>query len=208
LTKIYAWFGVGALVSAVIFAAELRNTSEGGFPREANLPLYAWPESIEPKAGQDPAPEPLGLATAPEPVALVMTPFALNATPEAIFLADSADTGDTLPYPFEDTDEGDIFQPDPHAFNLGAPAAVQQTVTYDPVTGQYTVTQQVDGTPYRPPTYYSFEEFIEAESQKSLQQYWQERSQGESLLSGGGWQRVFLPPFWRLQCGHPPFGQH
>jgi len=186
LTKIYAWFGVGALVSAVIFAAELRNTSEGGFPREANLPLYAWPESIEPKAGQDPAPEPLGLATAPEPVALVMTPFALNATPEAIFLADSADTGDTLPYPFEDTDEGDIFQPDPHAFNLGAPAAVQQTVTYDPVTGQYTVTQQVDGTPYRPPTYYSFEEFIEAESQKSLQQYWQERSQGESLLSGGG----------------------
>ena len=179
MTKLYALFGVGALVSVVVLSTELRNTSKGGFNKETSMPLYAW---SEPEASLDPiAPDPIANPIAP--------PSRLVAPPSPGFApvdSGSGDEGDELPYPFEDSEEGDLFEPENNAFNLDLPPVVQQEVIYDPVTGEYIVTQEIDGTPYRDPTYYTFDEFIEAESRKSLEDYWRERSQGDALLSGGG----------------------
>jgi cell surface protein SprA len=107
---------------------------------------------------------------------------------------DSADTGggggglnDSLPYPFDDREGDHLFGEDnEHAFDLGDPSGVQQTVTWNPETGEYEISEQIGGLEYRDPAYYSFDEFIERESRKSLEDYWQERSQGDQLLSGGG----------------------
>jgi cell surface protein SprA len=166
-TKVYALFGAAALFSAVFFAAGLPgNPIAPGFRKETSPPLYAWTEPANPSAP----------ATPSAPV----TPLA------AVDSADAETQPDPLPYPFKDNQEGDPFGSDPNAFDLSDPSSLQQNVTYDPVTGQYTVIQQIGDVPYRDPSYYSFDEFLQREAEKSLQDYWQERAQGNSLLSGGG----------------------
>ncbi len=191
MTKLYALFGVGALVGAVVWATELRSTSRADFPEKSGMPLYAWAEPLSLEESAESSADRSAASKSPGTSDYGVKKFSeaanrlFNAAPFPLDSAD-ADSGVDLPYPISDTQEGDFFEPDNNAFDLGNPDAIQQTVVYDPVTGQYVVQQQIGGVDYRDPSYYSFEEFLEAESQRSLEDYWRERSQGNSLLSGGG----------------------
>jgi cell surface protein SprA len=98
---------------------------------------------------------------------------------------DSVNFNDSLPYPFEDSDLPDFFDNDEHSFDMDGAGGIETSVSYDPVTGEYVVTESIGGQPYRTSSY-SFDEFLERESQKSLQEYWQERSQAGSLFTGSG----------------------
>ncbi|MFT7588129.1 MAG: cell surface protein SprA, partial [Limisphaerales bacterium] len=93
---------------------------------------------------------------------------------------------DSLQYPFDDKESSSTPGGDEHAFDLDDPSGVQTNVVYDPETDQYVVEESFGGDPYRDPSYYSFEDFLEEESKKSLADYWKERSQGLGIIAGSG----------------------
>ncbi len=97
-------------------------------------------------------------------------------------ISDSSD----LIYPLEDHQGDFISNPNDNPFDFDDPSAVEQEVEYDPVTGTYTVTETIGGVPYRYPTTYTFDEFLEMSKDKSLTDYWQEKSSNSSLTSGSG----------------------
>ena len=100
---------------------------------------------------------------------------------------DTPGTGeDSLVYPFEDESGTGFFEDDEHAFDLTDPSSISTDVTYDPETGEYQVNQNVGEDPYRDPETYTFEEFLERESQKSLEDYWLERARGRDIIEGQG----------------------
>lgn len=81
-----------------------------------------------------------------------------------------ASVQDTLP-PLEDRYEDFISNPTNNPFDLSDPSAVEQTIEYDPATGQYIVTERIGETLFRPPTYISFEEYMEITRQRDQKRY-------------------------------------
>lgn len=192
LSKLSAFIGAGALIGLWGFSTWLGAPVSPAERTAFQPPLYAYqaPDPVQP----DPALEKAFAGPA--------NTLPINNNIQPAVPVDSGDeTGgsgsgtsgggtnwnDSLPYPFDDRD-GDHFgdENDNHAFDLGMPGGVNQNVIWNPETGQYEVTETIGDDPYRDPAYYDFDDFLELESQKSLQDYWQERSQGDQLLSGGG----------------------
>ncbi|MDX1666021.1 MAG: cell surface protein SprA, partial [Saprospiraceae bacterium] len=56
-------------------------------------------------------------------------------------------------------------------FDLKDPAAVEQTVEYDPETGQYILTETIGDFNFRPPTYMTFEEYLEWRKKQDEREY-------------------------------------
>lgn len=56
-------------------------------------------------------------------------------------------------------------------FDLQDPPAIDKNVEYDPETGQYIVTESVGEYYFRPPTYMTFEEYLEYRSRQQETQY-------------------------------------
>ena len=81
-----------------------------------------------------------------------------------------ASVQDTLP-PLQDRYEDFITNPTNNPFDLNDPAAVEQTIEYDPITGQYIVTERIGETLFRPPTYISFDEYMEITRQRDQKRY-------------------------------------
>ncbi|PSR10178.1 MAG: cell surface protein SprA, partial [Bacteroidetes bacterium] len=77
---------------------------------------------------------------------------------------------DTVP-PLEDRYDDFITDPSVNPFDLADPSAVEQTVEYDPVTGQYIVTERIGETLFRPPTYISFDEYLEITRKRDQKRY-------------------------------------
>mgnify|MGYP000597843881 CR=1 FL=1 len=77
---------------------------------------------------------------------------------------------DTLP-PIQDRYGDYITNPSTNPFDLNDPAAVEQTIEYDPATGQYIVSERIGETLFRPPTYVSFEEYMEITRQRDQKRY-------------------------------------
>ena len=100
--------------------------------------------------------------------------------------APPADT-DTLIYPFNDTPNSDYFGTDNNNFDLEpGPGTVTPTLEYDPETDQYIYKEQVGDDYYRDPQYISYEDYLKAEGEKSIDDYWEERSEATNLLDGTG----------------------
>ena len=73
---------------------------------------------------------------------------------------DTPDTPIVLPFNFEDQSTGDpLNYPNSGGLMLNTPSNVNTGVEYDPITGQYNVTQTMGGMNYRPPTYLESEEY-------------------------------------------------
>lgn len=77
---------------------------------------------------------------------------------------------DTLP-PIEARYGDYITDPTTNPFDLSDPEAVEQTIEYDPETGQYIVTERIGEMIFRPPTYVSFEEYMELTRQRDQKRY-------------------------------------
>jgi cell surface protein SprA len=102
------------------------------------------------------------------------------------------DTPPTLPYPLDPNDGNDPFSDDENNFDLEPEA--EPTIIYDPETDEY-IFQPPYGTEfYEDPQYITFEEYVEAQSEKALNDYWQERSDASNILGGSG-QGIELTPF-------------
>ncbi len=97
--------------------------------------------------------------------------------------AESGSTSDvTLPYPIDDR-EGDFLNDEQsNPFYLDDPETINKNVEYQEDENNYKIEEKVGDDYYRDPTYMSMEEFIEQQSKKERQDYWQERAEAASLV--------------------------
>jgi cell surface protein SprA len=91
---------------------------------------------------------------------------------------------DTIP--LSDRKEDFISNPQQNPFDLKDPAAIQQTVEYDPETGQYIITERIGDDYFRPPTYMTFEEFMDYQTKKQEKDYFNELSGLKGARSSTG----------------------
>jgi len=93
----------------------------------------------------------------------------------------SAVQADTLP-PIQDRDTDAITDDTPtNPFDLDDPPAIETEVTYDPETGYYIITEKVGGVHYRPPTYMTFDEYMEWSADNDKNNYFNQLSDRLSL---------------------------
>ena len=105
-----------------------------------------------PAAMEEPAPLPYNPPALPEAVALV---------PEA---------PDTIP-DIQDR-YGDFFtNPNTNLIDLDDPSSVNKSIEYDPVTGQYLITERIGDDFFRPPSYMSFEEYFNQRQKQEERDY-------------------------------------
>ena len=93
---------------------------------------------------------------------------------------------DTIP-PFEERFGNFVDDPVDHPFDLRDPALVERDIEYDPVTGNYYITERIGDEYFRMPTYMTFQEYLEWSAQKEQDEYWKQLA-GVSTggLSSGG----------------------
>lgn len=84
----------------------------------------------------------------------------------------------TLKFPFKDGEFGGLFLKDPKD--------IQEKVEYDPDTDTYTVSRKIGDRWYRYPRIMSFEEYLEYERKKSMNDYWKQKNEEASLEKGDG----------------------
>ena len=72
----------------------------------------------------------------------------------------------------------------PNPFDLQDPSAVEKNVEYDPETGRYIVTEKIGDDNFRPPTYMTFEEYMEYSRRQQEREYFR-RLSGVSTEGGG-----------------------
>lgn len=104
--------------------------------------------------------------------------------PELVQPADSLDvdsldidTTGVLIYPFEDRQEFDYSDDeDQSGLFLKKPSNIKTEVVYDPVTGQYIMTEKIGNMNYRLPKTMSLEEFVRYDFQNSVRNYWRQKS--------------------------------
>jgi cell surface protein SprA len=126
-----------------------------------------------------------GLAVTITAIRETSAPAQLFSIPAAYYLApDSTDKDSTKTD--QSTGVSDYFGTDTSAFDLDLPAGIQPTLEYDPETGDYLYMEKVGDAYYQNPQYISFEDFLEAEMEKSISDYWVERSTAQSILDGTG----------------------
>ncbi|MEM6724799.1 MAG: hypothetical protein AAF598_12220, partial [Bacteroidota bacterium] len=91
---------------------------------------------------------------------------------------------DTVP-PIQDRDGDFVNDPTENPFDLNDPPAIEQEVTYDPETGLYIVTERIGDGFFRPPTYLTFEEYVNWRSEQQKKNFFKQlQSQGDVGPSG------------------------
>ncbi len=77
---------------------------------------------------------------------------------------------DTLP-PIKPRYDNHITAPAENLIDLKDPNAVEQTIEYDPETGTYILEERIGGEYFRPPTYLTFDEYLEFRQKQDEQAY-------------------------------------
>ncbi|MGE5355337.1 MAG: cell surface protein SprA [Deltaproteobacteria bacterium] len=72
-------------------------------------------------------------------------------------------------------------------FDLKDPSSVEKTVEYDPVSGNYIITEKIGNEYFRSPTYMTFQEYLKWREQQQRMEYFNQLSgAGKSGLSASG----------------------
>lgn len=100
---------------------------------------------------------------------------------------------DTCDYPKDQTYQDPFYFNNDGPQSLQNPPNIKQTVTYDPDSNIYVLTQTVGGLQYRPPMYMTFEEYLYYDVQKSVDEYWKQRVSAESAAQGHS-SKGLIPP--------------
>ena len=82
-------------------------------------------------------------------------------------------TTDTLP-PLKDRRQDFINDPNRNPVDLEDPASVTREVEYDPETGTYIVRERMGSFDFRPPTYLTFDEYLEYRQQQQKDRYFKQ----------------------------------
>ncbi|MCF8365575.1 MAG: cell surface protein SprA, partial [Bacteroidales bacterium] len=109
--------------------------------------------------------------------------------PGAILFAppDSAISGDTIQliYPFRDNTRDASQQNQQSPLYLKEPSNIQSEVEYDPETNEYILKKKVGSLNYRTPYKMSLDEYMDYDMNRSLNQYWRERSSAAGANARG-----------------------
>ncbi len=118
-------------------------------------------------------------------------------------VSDGIDTTGVLIYPFDDEPEFDYSDSTQQsALFLKKPSNIKTVVEYDPVSGQYIMTEKIGNIVYRLPRVMSLEEYVRYSMQSSIRNYWRSKSgeqQGEErrkmipslTVSGEAFNKIF-----------------
>ncbi len=109
--------------------------------------------------------------------------------------ADTPTVDTPLVYPYSDNSYLDpLYYNDDDPLKLKRPSNIKTSVTYNPDSNTYEVTQKIGNKlDYRPPTYMTFEEYMYYDVQKSVHDYWKQREHAESQAQGRG-DKGLIPP--------------
>ena len=92
--------------------------------------------------------------------------------------------------------EGDFLtDPQSNPFDLKDPKSVEQTVEYDPETGQYIITERIGEEYYRMPSYMTFDEYLDYRTKKEEKAYF-DRLSGNT--SGDHGEFGFIDPIKKV----------
>ncbi len=108
---------------------------------------------------------------------------------------------DSLKFPINDTGASEEEEYNP--FDL-KPTDVEQKVEYDPKTGQYVLTETIGGITYQRPTTLSFIDYWKYRDRQVINNYWNQKSNSQSLLQGQG----KTPPLFQSEVSLGPFGSN
>jgi cell surface protein SprA len=95
-----------------------------------------------------------------------------------------ANPADTIP--IKDRKGDFINDNNKNPFDLKDPASVVKSVDYDPVTGNYIITEKIGDEYFRPPTYLTFEEYMKYKSQQQERDYFNSLSGLSGTRSSSG----------------------
>lgn len=107
------------------------------------------------------------------------------------YFQDTTRRGDTLRFPIQDRYGDPYTNPNRNTFDLKDTAFVKRNVQYDPVTGEYYITEKIGDKYYRSPVSFSRNEFLRLQGQKDEQDYFKRRA---NMLSDMN-RRLFKPQF-------------
>lgn len=94
------------------------------------------------------------------------------------------DTG--LVYPIPQDDPSAFYPPNLSPIHLADPSVIKDTIIYDPETNEYVYYRKVGNYLYRLPQRLSFEEYLQKDFDKVIQDYWQERNNSSSAHGQSG----------------------
>ncbi|MEL6356639.1 MAG: hypothetical protein AAFQ37_06850, partial [Bacteroidota bacterium] len=77
---------------------------------------------------------------------------------------------DTLP-PLQERYGNFVTDEDPNVIDLNDPSTIDQSVEYDPNSGLYIVRERMGSFDFRPPTYLTFDEYMEYRRQQDQKEY-------------------------------------
>ncbi len=115
------------------------------------------------------------------------------AAPRIISALDTPGDTTQLPYQFQDQSALDpLHYSNNGPLKLNDPSNFKTTITYNPDSNTYEVEQKMGNLDYRPPSYLTFEEYVEYERKKAVRDYWKQRIHAESQNQAGG--KGLIPP--------------
>jgi cell surface protein SprA len=99
----------------------------------------------------------------------------------------SGDTSVVLPFAPPQQDDYLIYMPeDTGGFYLKPPSNLSTEIEYDPESNQYYFKNKIGKLDYRNPTYMTFDEYQQFDLDRSIKQYWRERSMTSSSMARDG----------------------
>ena len=91
------------------------------------------------------------------------------------------DTTGNLPYPFQDQPAFGHSNQDSIKLFLKKPSNIKYEIEYDPITGQYVFYEKIGNLNYRLPQTMSLDDYVDYDFEKSIKDYWIERSRIKAL---------------------------
>ena len=98
----------------------------------------------------------------------------------------TVDTSGNLPFPFQDQPAFGHQPPDTNKIFLNKPSNIKYEIEYDPVTGQYVFYEKVGTLNYRLPQSMTLDDFVDYDFEKSIKDYWSERTKIQDQDNKGG----------------------
>lgn len=110
------------------------------------------------------------------------------------YLINPPDTGkdDTLPFPFNDDP---FYSPadNNHPLYLSDPANIEDSVYFDPESGEYVFTRKIGDLDYRPDHTMNQQEYFLYDFDKAIRDYWQERADASGNRKNNNGIKINIP---------------
>ena len=96
--------------------------------------------------------------------------------PEDPYLSEKVVSVPLDTFPLTDRYDNSVFDKNYNPFDLKDPSAIEKTIEYDPESGQYIIYEKIGQENYRPPTYMTFDEYMEYTEKEQQSDYFSKLS--------------------------------